>query len=65
VHTLEKKVGAITYYVIHSSDWSGKAMIQWDERGKTHEITLPGEVLAACGRDTALRDVLEKIEDMV
>lgn len=65
MHTLVKVINGIEYRVHHNGDWSGDATVVYTDRaGGTVEVTMPGELLKACGRDRAFRDVIGAIELM-
>jgi hypothetical protein len=62
-HT-SKTIDGIEYHVNHNSDWSGTAIILWEEKGQRHECELPGALLRACGRDRAFRDAIAALEQL-
>lgn len=63
MHTLIRTVDGVEYRVHHNGDWSGEAIvIQKHVNGEHSELTLPGELLRACGREAALEDAVCAIE---
>jgi hypothetical protein len=65
MHTFEKVVDGVTYFVHHNSDWSGEALIvRAGELGGKVEYKLPGELLRACGRAAALEDAAKAIAEI-
>ncbi len=65
MHTLTKTIGGVEYHVHHNGDWSGAAEIVVVEPHRPRvTIELPGELLRACGREGAFRDVIAAVEQM-
>ena len=51
-----------TYTILHNGDWSGNAHVSWQDGIRRREVTLPGEILIACGRKQAFADAIAAIE---
>jgi hypothetical protein len=70
METLETTIDGVRYFVHHNTDWSGEAIITRVDAGAGLAgvmelvVKLPGELLRACGRDRAFRDVIAAVEQM-
>ena len=69
MHTMIVRVGKVTsegisneaVSICHNSDWSGDALVSWQENGLTKEVAIPGRILQAIGREAALELFKDKV----
>lgn len=61
MHHLEVKTKEYgTVSVNHNGDWSGIAIITWNDI-KHHEVHLPAAILVALGRDVAAKALSDRV----
>ena len=68
-HSTRFAVGDDTYTIVHNGDWSGDAYVydnsQKGLRCPEAIVVLPGELFMAVGRQIALAEVVEKVENLM